>query len=60
MQPAPDLGSGVLLAAVTAEVNRPSAGLARLDALLEEAYESAISLTHDTAERQYLEHRRGR
>jgi predicted RNA polymerase sigma factor len=24
------------------------------------AYESAISLTHDTAERQYLEHRRDR
>jgi hypothetical protein len=32
-------------------------------ALLEEAIaadESAISLTHDTAERQYLEHRRDR
>ncbi len=25
-----------------------------------EAYESAIGLTHDTAERQYLEHRRDR
>ena len=24
------------------------------------AYDSAISLTHDTAERQYLEHRRDR
>jgi RNA polymerase sigma-70 factor (ECF subfamily) len=87
---APSLGSGVALAAVTAEVNGPAAGLARLDALLEEAgqharrfqpakatrahlldrlgrkeeafaaYESAISLTHDTAERQYLEHRRDR
>jgi predicted RNA polymerase sigma factor len=86
---APSLGSGVALAAVTAEVDGPAAGLAALDALLEEAgeharlfqparavrahlldrlgrkreaaaaYESAISLTHDTAERQYLEHRRG-
>jgi predicted RNA polymerase sigma factor len=85
---APSLGSGVALAAVTAEVEGPAAGLATLDALLEEAgqparlfqpakatrahlldrlgrkeeavaaYESAISLTHDTAERQYLEHRR--
>jgi len=87
---APSLGSGVALAAVTAEVDGPAAGLATLDALLEEAgqrarwfqpakatrahlldllgrseeavaaYESAISLTHDTAERQYLEHRRAR
>jgi predicted RNA polymerase sigma factor len=87
---APSLGSGVALAAVTAEVDGPAAGLATLDALLEEAgqhagrfqpakatrahllvrlgrnqeaaaaYESAISLTHDTAERQYLEHRRDR
>jgi RNA polymerase sigma-70 factor (ECF subfamily) len=85
---APSLGSGVALAAVTAEVDGPAAGLAALDALLEEAgvqgrrfqparatrahllerlgrkeeavaaYESAISLTHDTAERQYLEQRR--
>ena len=85
---APSLGSGVALAAVTAEVDGPAAGLAALDALLAEAgqdarrfqpakatrahlldrlgrreeavaaYESAISLTHDTAERQYLEHRR--
>jgi predicted RNA polymerase sigma factor len=85
---APSLGSAVALAAVTAEVDGPAAGLARLDALLEEAgqharlfqpakatrahlldrlgrkqeavaaYDSAISLTHDTAERQYLEHRR--
>jgi RNA polymerase sigma-70 factor (ECF subfamily) len=82
---APSLGSGVALAAVTAEVDGPAAGLAALDALLEEsgeqgrrfqparatrahllgrlgreeeaiaAYESAISLTHDAAERQYLE-----
>jgi predicted RNA polymerase sigma factor len=87
---APSLGSGVALAAVTAEVDGPAAGLARLDALLEQsgeqgrrfqparatrahlldrlgrkqeavaAYDSAISLTHDTAERQYLEHRRDR
>jgi predicted RNA polymerase sigma factor len=85
---APSLGSSVALAAVTAEVDGPAAGLAALDALLAEAgqdarrfqpakatrahlldrlgrreeavaaYESAISLTHDTAERQYLEHRR--
>jgi RNA polymerase sigma-70 factor (ECF subfamily) len=85
---APSLGSSVALAAVTAEVEGPAAGLATLDALLEEAgqdarrfqparatrahlldllgrkeealaaYESAISLTHDTAERQYLERRR--
>jgi RNA polymerase sigma-70 factor (ECF subfamily) len=87
---APSLGSGVALAAVTAEVDGPAAGLATLDALLEKAgqparwfqpakaarahlldrlgrkeeavaaYERAISLTHDTAERQYLEHRRDR
>ena len=87
---APSLGSGVALAAVTAEVDGPAAGLATLDALLAEAgqparrfqpakatrahlldrlgrkeeavaaYESAISLTHDTAERQYLENRRDR
>jgi RNA polymerase sigma-70 factor (ECF subfamily) len=85
---APSLGSSAALAAVTAEVGGPAAGLATLDALLAEAgpharrfqpakvtrahlldrlgrkgeavaaYESAISLTHDTAERQYLEHRR--
>jgi RNA polymerase sigma-70 factor (ECF subfamily) len=87
---APSLGSGVALAAVTAEVDGPAAGLAALNALLGEAgpparrfqparatrahlldrlgrkdeavaaYESALSLTHDTAERQYLEHRRDR
>ena len=34
---APSLGSGVALAAVTAEVDGPAAGLAALDALLEEA-----------------------
>jgi RNA polymerase sigma-70 factor (ECF subfamily) len=87
---APSLGSGVALAAVTAEVDGPAAGLAALDAVQGEAgqaasrfqparatrahlldllgrrqeaalaYESAISLTHDTAERQYLEQRRDR
>jgi predicted RNA polymerase sigma factor len=85
---APSLGSGVALAAVTAEVEGPAAGLAELDALLEDggpparrfqparatrahlldrlgrseeavvAYDSAIDLTHDSAERQYLRHRR--
>ncbi|HTR94347.1 MAG TPA: DUF6596 domain-containing protein [Trebonia sp.] len=87
---APSLGSSVALAAVTAEVDGPAAGLAVLDELLAEAgqnarlfqparatrahlldrlgrqeeaadaYESALSLTHDTAERQYLQHRRDR
>jgi RNA polymerase sigma-70 factor (ECF subfamily) len=87
---APSLGSGVALAAVTAEVDGPAAGLAKLDGLAEEAgpsarrfqpakatrahllerlgrkaeafaaYESAISLTHDPAERRYLEDRRDR
>jgi RNA polymerase sigma-70 factor (ECF subfamily) len=84
---APSLGSGVALAAVTAEADGPEAGLAALDALQERAgegarrfqparavranlldrlgrneeaaaaYEGAIALTHDTAERQYLEQR---
>ena len=86
---APSLGSSVALAAVTAEVDGPAAGLATLDAVEAEAgeharrfqpakatrahlldrlgrkeavaaYESAISLTHDIAERQYLEQRRDR
>jgi predicted RNA polymerase sigma factor len=87
---APSLGSGAALAAVTAEVDGPAAGLATLDALLAEAgpparlfqpakatrahlldrlgrqqeavaaYDSAISLTQDPAERQYLEHCRER
>jgi predicted RNA polymerase sigma factor len=87
---APSLGSGVALAAVTAEVDGAAAGLAALDALLADAgeparrfqpakatrahlldrlgraqeavaaYDSAISLTHDPAERQYLERRRDR
>jgi predicted RNA polymerase sigma factor len=85
---APSLGSGVALAAATAEVEGPAAGLAALDALLRDAaqharrfqparatrahlldqlgrseeavaaYDSAIELTHDTAERQYLQRRR--
>ena len=85
---APSLGSGVALAAVTAEVEGPAAGLAELDALLEDggpparrfqparatrahlldrlgrgeeaavAYDSAIDLTHDSAERRYLRRRR--
>jgi predicted RNA polymerase sigma factor len=87
---APSLGSGVALAAVTAEVDGPAAGLDALDALLEEAgqdarrfqparatrahlldllgrgeeaaaaYESALALTHDPAERQYLQQCRDR
>ena len=87
---APSLGSGAALAAVTAEVDGPAAGLATLDALVAEAgpparlfqpakatrahlldrlgrqqeaieaYDSAISLTQDPAERQYLEHCRDR
>ena len=87
---APSLGSGVALAAVTAEVEGPEAGLIALDVFLagggqdarlfqpakatrahlldrlgrkEEAvvaYEGAISLTHDAAERRYLEQHRDR
>ena len=87
---APSLGSGVALAAVIAEVEGPAAGLATLDALLQDAgrharrfqparatrahlldqlgrsgeavaaYDSAIDLTHDTADRQYLQRRRDR
>jgi RNA polymerase sigma-70 factor (ECF subfamily) len=87
---APSLGSGVALAAVTAEVDGTAAGLATLDAVLEEAgqaarrfqparatrahlldqsgraeeavlaYDSAIALTHDPAERRYLRDRRDR
>jgi predicted RNA polymerase sigma factor len=85
---APSLGGGVALAAVTAEVDGPAAGLAALDALTERAgdaarrfqparaarahlldrlgrseaavaaYDGAIALTHDPAERRYLEQRR--
>lgn len=87
---APSLGSGVALAAATAEVEGPAAGLAALDAMLRDggeqarrfqparatrahlldqlgrseeavaAYQSAIDLTHDTPERQYLQDRRDR
>lgn len=87
---APSLGGGVALAAVTAEVDGPAAGLALLDALMAEAgeparrfqparaarahllarlgrdeeaaiaYDSAIALTHDHAEREYLRSRRRR
>jgi RNA polymerase sigma-70 factor (ECF subfamily) len=87
---APSLGSGVALAAVTAEVSGPAAGLSMLDALPDQegeparrfqpaqatrahllerlgrheeavaAYERAIGLTHETAEREYLERRRDR
>ena len=83
-------GRFVPLAAVTAEVEGPAAGLATLDALLQDAgqharrfqparatrahlldqlgrseeavaaYDGAIDLTHDPAERQYLQHRRDR
>ena len=93
---APSLGGGVALAAVTAEVDGPQAGLTLLDTVLDEAgkstddnarrnaglfqpakavrahlldrlgrteqaaaaYESAINLTHDPAEREYLQRRR--
>jgi predicted RNA polymerase sigma factor len=85
---APSLGSGVALAATTAQAEGPAAGLALLDALFHDsgvpasrfqpahatrahllaqlgrgeeavaAYDSAIGLTHDTAERRYLQDRR--
>jgi predicted RNA polymerase sigma factor len=85
---APSLGGGVAFAAVAAEVEGPAAGLAALDAVLQEAgqrgrrfqparatrahllgrlgrseeavaaYDGAIDLTHDAAERQYLRARR--
>jgi predicted RNA polymerase sigma factor len=85
---APSLGSAVALAATTAEVEGPAAGLATLEVLLQEAdapaqrfqpafatraylldrlgriqeavasYDRALGLTHDMAERQYLQHRR--
>jgi predicted RNA polymerase sigma factor len=87
---APSLGSGVALAAATAEVEGPAAGLAALEALLQDAgqharyfqparatrahlldrlgrreeavaaYNGAIDMTHDPAERQYLQERRDR
>jgi predicted RNA polymerase sigma factor len=83
---APSLGSGVALAAVTAEVDGPAAGLAALDAVITDdhgrrfqparavrahllgrlgraeeavaAYDAAIAMTHDPAEREYLRARR--
>jgi predicted RNA polymerase sigma factor len=83
---APSLGSGVALAAVTAEVDGPAAGLAALDAVVTDdrgrrfqparvvrahllgrlgrgeeaaaAYDAAIAMTHDAAEREYLRERR--
>jgi RNA polymerase sigma-70 factor (ECF subfamily) len=81
---APSLGSATALAAVTAEVEGPAAGLAFLDAdaarttrfqpawatraeLLSRlgrpaeaatAYDRAVALTHEPAERRYLEARR--
>jgi predicted RNA polymerase sigma factor len=81
---APSLGSGVALAAATARVEGPAAGLAVLDAVVQDAgqparcfqptratrahlldqlgrseeaaaaFDGAIELTHDDAERQYL------
>jgi RNA polymerase sigma-70 factor (ECF subfamily) len=84
---APSLGGGVALAAVTAEVDGPAAGLGLLDAVVAEggaaarrfqpaaatraylldrldrgaeaqaAYDQAIALTHDHAEREYLRQR---
>jgi len=87
---APSLGGDVAFAAVTAEVEGPAAGLARLDHLLAAAgepgrrfqparavrahlldrlgrtaeavaaYDAAIDLTHDPAERRYLRDRRDR
>ncbi len=81
---APSLGSATALAAVTAEVEGPAAGLALLDAdaarterfqpawatraeLLSRlgrgaeaaaAYDHAVALTHEPAERRHLESRR--
>jgi predicted RNA polymerase sigma factor len=87
---APSLGAGVALAAATAEVEGPAAGLAALDALLRDAgqparrfqparatrahlldrlgrseeavaaYDGAIELTHDAAERRHLQDCRDR
>ena len=81
---APSLGSATALAAVTAEVDGPEAGLALLDADAERtarfqpawatraellvrlgrpaeaarAYDHAVALTHDPAQRRHLEARR--
>jgi len=57
---APSLGSGVALAAATAEVDGPAAGLATLDALLEEAGEQARRFQPAKATRAHLLDRLGR
>jgi len=57
---APSLGSGVALAAVTAEVDGPAAGLAALDALLLEAGERARLFQPARAARAHLLDRLGR
>ena len=57
---APSLGSGVALAAVTAEVDGPAAGLATLDALLEEAGQHARRFQPAKATRAHLLDRLGR
>jgi RNA polymerase sigma-70 factor (ECF subfamily) len=56
---APSLGSGVALAAVTAEVDGPAAGLATLDALLAEAGEQARRFQPAKATRAHLLDRLG-
>ena len=57
---APSLGSGVALAAVTAEVDGPAAGLAALDALLAEAGQPARRFQPAKATRAHLLDRLGR
>ena len=57
---APSLGSSVALAAVTAEVDGPAAGLAALDALLAEAGQPARRFQPARATRAHLLDRLGR
>ena len=57
---APSLGSGVALAAVTAEVDGPAAGLATLDAVEEEAGEDARRFQPAKATRAHLLDQLGR
>jgi predicted RNA polymerase sigma factor len=57
---APSLGSGVALAAVTAEVEGPAAGLATLDALLEDADQPARGFQPARATRAHLLDQLGR
>ena len=57
---APSLGSGVALAAVTAEVEGPAAGLATLQALLEDAGQHARRFQPARATRAHLLDRLGR